>query len=174
MSRLLGALAVSVVLTVGLTGCLQLSPRGSGSAGASHAPAPTEEPAADDTNAAFGDAVTYIDGVSISVSTPAEFTPSQYAAGAEQAHNVVFNITITNGSEENLQPTVYTRVSSGGVEASSIFDVDNDLSGGPSTVILPDGTVTWKEAYSIADLDSIIVQVAPSFDYDDSIFTNAG
>jgi hypothetical protein len=176
MPRLLGAIALASVLTISLAGCLQLPAINTGNPPASDpsfAPQPTEEPPAD-TNSGFGDAVTYTDGVSISVSAPAEFAPTQYAYGADQAYNVLFNLTITNGSDANLEPSVYSRVSSGGVESTAIFDTDNNLNGGPTTVILPGGTITWSEGYSVADPASIIFQVAPSFDYDDSIFTNAG
>lgn len=172
MSRLIPSVVVASVLAIILAGCLHLPTANVSNTDPSHAAAPSSDPAPADENAAFGDAITYSDGVSISVSAPAEFTPSQYAAGADQAHNVVFNITITNGSDTNLEPAVYTRVSSGGVEANSVFDTDKGLVGGPTTVVLPGKTVTWKEGYSIADPADIVLQIAPSFDYDDSIFTN--
>ncbi|AND16697.1 hypothetical protein C5C18_00450 [Rathayibacter tritici] len=75
----------------------------------------------------------------------------------------------------NLDPSTYSRVASGGVEASRIFDAGNetvDVNTTPNTVILPGGTVTWTEAYSVADPAKVIVQIAPSFDYEDSVFTN--
>ncbi|MWV48310.1 hypothetical protein GRS96_03345 [Rathayibacter sp. VKM Ac-2803] len=139
-------------------------------------PAEEAPPAAtDDLTVGFGETFTYTDGVTLSVSAPAEFTPTEYAAGADQAVNVVFTLTITNGSAQNLDPFTYADVSSGGVEASRIFDTDGvagDISTSPSTVILPGGTVTWKEAYSLTDPASIVMQLSPSFDYQDAIFTN--
>lgn len=167
-------LLTAVIVLLALTGCFRL-PTYNPDTAPSLAEQP--DPPAVQENAAFGTAVTYVDEVSISVSEPAEFTPTEYAAGNDQAYQVVFSITITNGSDANLDPATYSRVSSGGVEASQIFDFDNsvgDLSYGPSTVILPGGTITWLEAYSITDLQSIIFQIAPSYDYDDAIFTNAG
>ena len=142
----------------------------------SFAPDAPEPEAATDLNSGFGDAITYVDDVAISVSAPAEYVAGEYAAGNDQAAAVIFTLTITNNSDENLQPATYSRVSSGGVEASRIFDSGGavDVSSSPNTVILPGGTVTWNEAYSVADPASIIFQIAPSFDYEDSIFTNAG
>ncbi|KQQ06182.1 MULTISPECIES: DUF4190 domain-containing protein [unclassified Rathayibacter] len=131
--------------------------------------------AADDLTVGFGDTFAYTDGVTLTVSAPEEFTPTEYAAGADQAVNVVFTLTIQNGSGQNLDPFTYADVSSGGVEASRIFDTDGvagDISTSPSTVILPGGSVTWKEAYSLADPASIVMQLSPSFDYQDAVFTN--
>ena len=141
----------------------------------SFASAPATEEAEDIGNLAFGDAATYPDDISISVSAPAPFTPGEYASGATQAANVVFSFTITNGSAENFEPYTYAQVSSGGVEGESIFDSGNpvgELTGGPTAVILPGGTVTWMQAFSVADANALTLQVSPNFEYEDAIFTN--
>ncbi|WP_344377683.1 DUF2510 domain-containing protein [Agromyces tropicus] len=123
----------------------------------------------------FGETMVWTNEVTMSVSAPEPFTPSDLAAGADQGVNLVFTITIVNGSAESLQPIVLTRVSSDGVEASRILDVGAE--GGqvgipPTTAILPGESLTWREAYSVADPDSITLQTAPSFQYEDVIFTN--
>lgn len=176
--------AALLVATLAFTGCI---PMGKASSPDKPKPAPSfaEEPAVEeepepevvvDTGVLnFGDAMTWDDDVSLSVSAPAPFTPTEWAAGADQAHHIAFTLVLTNGSSEVLEPLVYSRVSSGGVEASPVFDVDNpvgDLSGGPVTAILPGQTVTWVEGYSVADPAAITFQVAPSFEYVDAIFTN--
>lgn len=120
----------------------------------------------------FGEIFTYENGVSISASAPAVYTPGKYAAGADQAQHITFNLTITNGSAEPLEPMAYGTLASAGTEGSQIFDTENNLNGGPSTVILPGGTITWAEAYSVADPASLILQIAPSFEYENAIFTN--
>jgi hypothetical protein len=124
----------------------------------------------------FGETVDYGDGVSISVSAPQPFTPTEYASGADQPVNVVYSITITNGSSENIDPLPYSQVASGGTEGSQIFDFDNeagDVTTYPTTTILPGGSVTWLEAWSISDPENVTYQIAPSYDYGDAIFTNA-
>ena len=177
---------VTATLAFSLSGCIPTArvssppsePRGGESTSSSDptfAEQPSPGPSENLDNVAFGDAVTYADGVSISVSAPAEFVPSEYAAGADQGANVVFQLTITNGSDENLNPVTYSRVASGGIEASAIFDSGNsmgDIGLGPTTVILPGGTITWLEAYSLTDPSSIVFQISPSFDYQDAVFTN--
>lgn len=145
------------------------------------APAATDTPAAADdaavavpANPGFGETYTYEDGVTITVSAPAAYTPTEYAAGADQANNVTFTFTITNGSKENLDAFTYPQITSGGVEASMIFDNNDAVSGSaPSSTVLPGQSLTWTSAYSVADLNKLQVEVSPaSFAYDDAIFTN--
>lgn len=124
---------------------------------------------------AFGDTMEWDDGVSMSVSEPEPFTPSDLSGGADQAVNLVFTLTITNDSSENVQPIVISTLSSDGTEATRIIDIGAD--GGqvgipPTTPILPGESITWREAWSVADEDSLTMQTAPSFQYEPAIFTN--
>lgn len=146
----------------------------------SFAPEPTSEPEPapepDDMILAFGEAMTWEDGVSLSVSAPGAFTAGEYAAGVVPGQaQIVFTIVITNGSSEVLDPLAYGTLSSGGQEASAIFDSGNpagDIGMSPTTAILPGQTVQWLEAYSVVDPASLTFQIAPSFAYEDAIFTN--
>ncbi|GAA1055188.1 hypothetical protein GCM10017608_20400 [Agromyces luteolus] len=124
---------------------------------------------------AFGETMVWSNGVSMTVSAPEPFTPSDLSAGADQAENIVFTLTIQNDSGENVQPVVFSQLSSGGTEATRIFDVGAE--GGqvgipPTTAILPGESITWSEAWSVADSGSLTMQTAPSFEYEDVIFTN--
>ena len=123
----------------------------------------------------FGETNVWENGVQLSVSAPEPYTPSEFAAGADLPDNLVFTITIRNNSSENLEPTPFPQLSSGGQEASQIFDVTadgQDVSVPPTTVILPGQSVTWRAAWSVADPSALTMQVAPSFEYQDAIFTN--
>lgn len=136
---------------------------------------PVAEPAPEPVgNLAFGQAMVWDNGVELSVSAPEAYTPSEYAAGADLPHNVVFTLTILNNSTENLEPFPYERLSSGGQEGSQIFDImgdGQDVGIAPTTVILPGESVTWRSAWSVADPNSLTMEIAPSFEYDDAIFT---
>ena len=126
-------------------------------------------------NLAFGDTMIYEDGVELTVSAPEPYTAGEFAAGADQAANLVFTLTITNNSTENLDPLPFPRVSSGGTEASQIFDFTDDgvqVGLPPTNVILPGESVTWQSAWSVADAASLTMQVAPGFEYEDAVFTN--
>jgi hypothetical protein len=134
-----------------------------------------EEPVVETpTNPAFGETVSFPDGISLSVSAPAEFVPSELAAGAVEGQpSVVFEFVITNNSEENFDPTiVYATASSGGVEAPGIFDTSENVGFPPTTAILPGQTIKWNQAFSTADPAAITLEVSVGFEYDDVIFTN--
>lgn len=121
----------------------------------------------------FGQTYTYDAGITMTVNAPEEFTPGPNADGADQEHNLKFVFTIVNGSDENLQPVVFTHVSSAGTEASSVYDDDAGAGSDPQTVILPGGAVTWTQAFSVADPSSLVMQTSPNMnEYVDLVFTN--
>jgi len=136
----------------------------------------TAEPAPDALGTlSFGESNVWEDGVELRVSAPEPYTPSEFASGAGLAENLVFAITITNNSGENLEPSPFPQLSSGGQEASQIFDVSadgQDVSVPPATVILPGQSVTWRAAWSVADPNTLTMQFAPNLQYEDVTFTN--
>ncbi|HEU4756704.1 MAG TPA: DUF2510 domain-containing protein [Agromyces sp.] len=124
---------------------------------------------------AFGDTMEWSDGVTMTVSEPEPFTPSELAAGADQAENLVFTLTITNDSSESMQPIVVSTLSSDGTEATRIIDIGAE--GGqvgipPTTPVLAGESITWQEAWSVADSASLTMQTGPSFAYESVVFTN--
>ena len=124
----------------------------------------------------FGETHDYGTGITIVVSEPKEFSPTNIAAGATKPHNIYWEVTITNNSDEPFEPTPFPKVSSGGTTASMIADVDNpvgELNAPPSAPILPGKSLTFLSAYSVTDLNDITYAVAPDFMYDEAIFTNS-
>lgn len=177
MRKSIYAPLVAIALAVGLAGCVPIStvsqptvkPEPSDTITApSFAPEPEPEEKPTD-NLAFGEAATYDDGVSVSVSTPAPYTPDQYAAGADFPTSLSFTITITNGTGENLDAYAYTTITSGGQAGSQVFDGNTSY---PTGVILPGQTLSWVENWSVADPAAIVLSIQPGFDYDTAIFTN--
>ncbi|MDQ0893515.1 DUF2510 domain-containing protein [Agromyces ramosus] len=145
--------------------------------GADPDPQQPEAPVAGDL--AFGETMTWDDGVSLTVSAPEPYTPSDFAAGATHASNVVFTLTITNNSTADLQPLPLPTLSSGDQDVSQIFDIGNDVFGPgddvgfpPVDTIEPGGSVSWRAAWSLDDSSSLTLQVAPSFLYPSATFTN--
>ena len=65
---------------------------------------------------AFGETMVYEDGVELTVSAPEPFSPSEDALGVDQDTNVVFTLTITNNSTQELEPFPWPWVISGGQE----------------------------------------------------------
>jgi hypothetical protein len=141
-------------------------------------PAP-EQPQADAGSLAFGETMTWDDGVALTVSAPEPYTPSDFAVGATGANHVVFTLTLTNGSAEDLQPLPLPTLSSGDQEVSQIVDVGSDVFGPgddvgipPTATIEPGGSVSWRAAWSVDDPSSLTLQVAPHLLYPSATFTN--
>jgi hypothetical protein len=147
------------------------------------APSPDPEPEQPEAPAsgdlAFGETMTWSDGVALTVSAPEPYTPSDFAVGATQANDIVFTLTITNNSTEDLQPLPLPTLSSEDQEVSLIVDLGSDLLGPgddvgipPTASVEPGGSVSWRAAWSLDDPSSLTLQAAPSFLYPSASFTN--
>lgn len=143
-------------------------------------PAPEQPEAPVAGELAFGEMMTWDDGVSLTVSVPEPYTPSDFAVGATHANNVVFTLTITNNSTEDLQPLPLPALSPGDQDVSQIFDIGSDVfrpgddvGFPPAETIEPGGSVSWRAAWSVDDPSSLTLQVAPNFLYPSATFTNA-
>jgi hypothetical protein len=165
------SIILAVVYTIGFAaiGAADHAPTalsGAPSAAPSASAPPTAVPR---NNPAFGDTVTYKDGLKVSVSAPTPYTPTQYAVGATEASNVVFTVTITNGSASNYDPTfAVSSASSGGSAASQIFD--NPIDDQPDAVVPPGQSITFHVGFSIADPNQIVFQQSVNFSDADAVF----
>lgn len=144
---------------------------------ASAATAPETEPASQEPPAlpTFGETITFSDGLSLSVSTPSDYVPSDTSVGAVEGQaSVVYEFVITNGTAENFDPTlVLATASSAGTEAEGIFDVGNNIGFPPNTAVIPGATIKWQQAFSVADPANVTMEVTVGFTHDPAIFVSA-
>ena len=141
-------------------------------------PEPEPEPSLTDTEGpgilALGESFTYSDGLQVTVGKPQPMTSSEWAAPGGVA-GLVMDVTIVNGSPTPFDPSMgYATAQTGNTEAEEIFDSENGLEGSPSTSVLPGREVTYKMAFTGTDLDSFVLEFAPSFDHGPLIFTPNG
>lgn len=177
MKKYIAIVAGAALVGIALTGCVPRLPVPDRDAPAATAPETDETPVADAPDTVkLGEVWTWSDSVSVSVSPPTPFTPTEYAAGVTYPNNILFNITLTNGSDETFEPIVMSSIASGGRAGESIFDTGNEavvIDGfPPSGSLLPGQSITWTEAYSVLDPADITYQIAPSFAYEDAFFTS--
>lgn len=168
---IIAALLSIAILLFAFSGCSSTAPS---TPGVAATPVETKQapPAENKFLKQFGDIITFDNGVTISISEPAPYTPTQYAAGTVDGNeNLVFNVVVTNGSDEPIDPMFLGSVSAGGQEASSIIDMENNIGLPPSTAILPGQSVTWQEAYAVVSSTDITFQMSYNF-FKDAIFTN--
>lgn len=164
------------VALVAMVGCTAAAPVANPAASQAAAPvveSPAAEEPMDSGVLVFGETASWDDAISISVSEPVAFKPTEYAAGLEEGQTaVMFEIVLTNNSSEKYEPLIYNTASSAGEEASGVFDVEAGIDFPPTTAVLPGKTIKWKEAYSVADAADITLEVSPGFTYDSVIFTS--
>ncbi|WP_210481190.1 DUF4190 domain-containing protein [Naasia sp. SYSU D00948] len=121
----------------------------------------------------LGQTMVWNDGIEMTVSAPVEFTPSETSYGYEPGQiAVLFQVTITNNSAEQLEPLSFSLVSSGGADAAYIIDTAQGIEGAPANTILPGESITWQEAYAVLDPADIAFQSSPGLLYDEAIWTS--
>lgn len=132
---------------------------------------PTEAPK-QETQKLLGETVTYVDNVSVSVSVPAAYAPTETAAGVNPGETyLIFNVVITNNSDANVDVGGFPSVNSGGVEASAISDVANNVGYPPYTTLLPGQSISFQDAYSVKDPVDITYFIQVGIMYEQAIFT---
>ncbi|NYD70779.1 hypothetical protein [Herbiconiux flava] len=122
--------------------------------------------------ALFDQTVTYDDGLQISVAAPQSFSPSPQASGAGQPANIAVTVTVYNGGATDFVPGTVTSVVSAGASGNPIVDPSNGMTGLPPAATVPPGaTVSYVEAYSVADADDVVYVVTPAAAYLPARFT---
>jgi len=136
---------------------------------------PSEEPPAAPANPTFGESYTYENGLTVTVSPPQPYAPSDSAAVGEPAppNSVVFDITVTNGTQTNYDPAAFmATMQSGSTEGQQVFDSANGIGGTPTTTLLPGRESQFRVAFGATDPNDLVLEVAPGFDYESAIFTS--
>ena len=134
-----------------------------------------EEPA--NSNPTFGDTYTWPDGLSITISQPEEFTPSEYMGDIydlEAGTPIKFIVTATNGTDTDLEAFgIDTQMSSGGKQSEAIFDSEAGIDM-PTVTILPGNSLEWNIGFIVADPSNMQLSVSDvmNFDSEKIHFTN--
>ncbi|WP_432249219.1 DUF4190 domain-containing protein [Streptomyces sanyensis] len=129
-----------------------------------------EAPAVDETLAA-GDSVIYDDDVTVTVSAPKAYSPSEFAIG-HTSGNKAYQVTVVieNAGTEKFDSTLTTadaRAGKEGVEAEQIFD--DTVGGGFDGTIAPGKKATVVYAFDApADAKTLTVEISPGISYDSS------
>ncbi len=121
----------------------------------------------------FGQTYTYTDGLSITISKPQPFRPSDTAAVTRSNAYRQFTVTIVNKTGRRYDPSGFsTTVQSANEEAEQIFDSARGIGGSPDTTLLKNREAKFRIAYSLADPKDIVMEVSPDFgEYENAIYT---
>lgn len=189
MNKTISALAVAIsgfafaaAGALALSGCTASTPGTTTStpattAAAAPAKATTPKPAPKPANPTFGQSFTWTDGLSVSLSKPATYTPSPEAAGAG-ANNIIIDVAFHNGSNANVDLTLAgVEVTSGEQAGEDVIDIDGpqgDVDGmAPQVPLLPGQTVHWKAAFAVANPADVTADFTLNdYEHADALFTN--
>lgn len=120
---------------------------------------------------AAGDTAVYDDGLSVTVSAPKKYSPSDTAVG-HTAGNTAYQVTVTleNTGKKKADTTLFTtdaRAGAKGAKAEEI--IDGTVGDGPSGQILPGKTVTVTLAYDTPPAAKTLdVTVSPDVLHDET------
>ena len=138
--------------------------------------APSEMPVPEPQNSkhmGFGARYKFSDGLSVSISRPVEFTPSEGVDGAK-SKSVKFVLTFSNSSSSPFDPSHVTmRVLSQGNEGVDLYDPANGLRGQWDTTPISAGrSRQYVAGFSVDGTEEVQVTILTSLDrYEAVTFT---
>jgi hypothetical protein len=171
MNRLLTAVVVTLFLLT-TSSCLATTGGEADSSPPVGANRPSDEPADEptastddqssgDQQLSFGDSYTWDDGVSLMVSKPKKFKPSEYNEVKGAKAYLKYTVTVVNKSNAPLDLSLtYITVQSSNKEAEQVFDTDNGLEGSPSTKLLKGRESEYDIGFGVADAKDVVMEVA--------------
>lgn len=180
-NRRLATVAIFTVV-VGLSGCgATATPSGDVPRGDNHPSGATnsgseESPGGTQSGVqAFGKAYTWDGGLSLTVSKPKAYTPSDSSSAMMSKkfkHFRAFDIVVVNKTSEPVDLSLFhATVQSSNEEGEQVFDYAKGFEGSPSTKLLPQRESKFKIAFGLKDPKDIVMEVTPGmFEYDSVIF----
>ena len=167
MRRIVGATVVgALVLLPGCGGSPEVTPPAAersaavqeGSESDAVGAAPTTEAAqTQDAAEKFGSTATWPDGVSLTISKPQPFKPSEYAAGVDGVRKfAVVEVTLSNGGSAPVESLLLSlRATSGDSEAEPVFDSAKGIEMSASRV-LPGKSLKWRQVFGQPGGDLVV------------------
>lgn len=180
--KALAALGLIAVLTAtgcgSTTGKADSDPPSGTNADASTPASADASPTAEtsqDANLKFGQAFTWEDGLTVKVSKPKPFKPSEYAATTGKGQAIKFTFTVVNQTKKPYDPSLfYATLQSGNTEAEEIFDSENGLEGSPNTKVLAGREAKFDAGYNVKNPKDLVLELSPDagMEYESAIFTS--
>lgn len=133
---------------------------------------PTEAEATEEEQDAkpFGSSWTWDDGLSITVSKPKDYKPSEYSGQEGYTKYVMFDVTLVNKSTKAWDPSIFfATLQSGNEEAPEIYD-SAKLKDRPSTKLLKGREVTFQIAFAVKDPKDLVLEVTPDFEHNAALY----
>lgn len=178
---MLKRLAVAALVVV-LAGCggtsgekSDANPQGSNADKPAASEETTQSPEPEAANPKFGQTYTWDDGMSVVISKPQSFTPSEYAGVEGATKYVKFGVRLVNKTGKPFDPAlVYATLQSGNEEAEAVYDSENSIGESPSTKLLDGREAKWVIGFAVNDPADLVLEISPDagMEYEGAIYTN--
>jgi hypothetical protein len=110
---------------------------------------------------AFGKAYRWDDGVTLTVSKPKNFRPSEFAVVDKSKRYLRFTVTVANKSGKPIDlGLTYISVQSGNKEAVHVFDYPTGLKGPPDAKVQKGRESEYDVGFGVANPKDIVMEVA--------------
>ena len=137
-------------------------------------PETTEPSTPETTTLKFGQSFTWEDGLSVTVSAPKTYHPTDSASGDEDfKYAIKFTIVVVNKTGKSFDASMANiNVQSNDQDGSSIFDFGNGVDGAPQTKLLNGRQAKYSVAFAVANPKDIVLELSPDYDHASAIWTN--
>lgn len=122
--------------------------------------------AADEGGLKLGDTHTWSDGLAITISDGEEYTPSEYAVGAEEEGTPMrFTVTLKNGTDKPVEAMMLSlQASSGSQTNEAIYDSQQGVEP-PTVAVQPGKELTWDVAFMVIEPSDLVLDVSTMHDF---------
>ena len=122
--------------------------------------------AADEGGLRLGDTHTWSDGLAITISEGEEYTPSEYAVGAEEEGTPMrFTVTLKNGTDKPVEAMMLAlQASSGSQTNEAIYDSQQGVEP-PTVAVQPGKELTWDVAFIVTEPSDLVLDVSTMHDF---------
>jgi len=112
----------------------------------------------------YGDPYSYGDGLEVAVNAPQRYTPSGNATGVDEGIPVRMQVVVTNRTDRDFRPnTLQVSATSGGHEASAVWDPDQGIAlTGPDITVPAGASIHFNVAFAVADPGDMVLEVTPA------------
>lgn len=123
----------------------------------------SEDAGQDDGQLEFGQSYTWVDGLSVTITKPKPYQPSEYAYVGERGGKPMrFTVTIVNETGAVFDPSMaYMTMQSGNEEAEQIFDSEAGMNGSPSTKLLDGREAKFDIAFAVKNPADLVLEFEP-------------
>lgn len=130
--------------------------------------------ATDEAPLAFGQTKVFDDGLSLTVSQPVEFEPSEYAATSKAPSYVGFKVTLHNGTGSSFDPSSFhASMQSGSTDEDQVFDSAKGLDGPPSTQLLDGRDSVFTIGFGAEDVTDLVLDLNVDYEHPNVIYVSS-